>query len=447
MSCKVSVIMPVYNAEKYLKESIGDILLQSLKEFELICVDDGSTDASRSLIEEYARGDCRVRLLTQKNQGAGAARNLGLCAAEGKYLLFLDADDRFEQDMLECAFEKAEKTSAQVVMFKGDRFDALTKKRMAHSGLLEYETYKECFDEDGRIKQVDKNNIVYSITNSTVWNKLFLHEFVKENALRFQEIYGADTMYFVMSALASASDIVVLDRLLVHYRANTPGGQISNQDKTPTAIYEAGVEVKKYLDENRLYDVLETAFLNYMMKSCMLRFQFFHTLDAEKTLYKVLHEGGLRKLGMREDNIEKISDRQCRDRVHRLMKLSYEEYLEEKIRTWKENKLIVSDMYLLPEFSIADGDKVVLYGAGFVGKSYYTQIQYQGKWKLQGWVDKEYLKCGYPVLNPEEIRNWDVDAVIVAIADKGLVARIKQYLCSMGIDENKVFWDVPKQIG
>ena len=104
----VSVIIPVYKAEKYLRQCLDSICGQTLKDIEIICVDDGSTDSSPEILKEYREKDERVIVVRQENAGAGAARNKGLDISKGKYLSFLDADDFFEPDMLEEAFRCAE---------------------------------------------------------------------------------------------------------------------------------------------------------------------------------------------------------------------------------------------------------------------------------------------------------------------------------------------------
>ena len=119
---KVSVIVPVYNGEKYLVRCMDSIVGQTLKETEIICVDDGSSDRSPEILDEYARRDNRVRLISQRNAGAGAARNRGLSEAKGEYLSFLDADDFFEPDMLERAYRKAKEQKAQILVFGSDQY-------------------------------------------------------------------------------------------------------------------------------------------------------------------------------------------------------------------------------------------------------------------------------------------------------------------------------------
>ena len=119
---KVSVIVPVYNGEKYIEECMDSIVGQTLREIEIICVDDGSTDGSPEILERFRRQDKRVRLISQENAGAGAARNRGFKEAGGEYLSFLDADDFFEPDMLETAYRKAKEQKAQILVFGSDQY-------------------------------------------------------------------------------------------------------------------------------------------------------------------------------------------------------------------------------------------------------------------------------------------------------------------------------------
>ena len=207
------------------------------------------------------------------------------------------------------------------------------------------------------------------------------------------------------------------------------------------------MKVKQFLEQNNLYAELEKSFLNYILKNTMQRFSFFHTVHAEKMLYQTLHDGGLKTLGINKENLFIINDENCKKQIMQVMNKSYYEYLEDKVIQWKEGNIITADMYRMPQFELNTDCKVVLYGAGNVGKSYFMQMQNQRKWKLQGWVDKGYLQCGYPILNPELIREWDVDAVIIAVLDKQIVTEIKKYLISMGVDENQIYWEYPVRIG
>jgi glycosyltransferase involved in cell wall biosynthesis len=120
---KVSVIMPVYNVENYLRQCLDSVINQTLRDIEIICIDDQSTDGSLGILKDYAAIDPRIRIITQKNAGAGAARNTGLKVAKGEYLSFLDSDDFFELDMLEKAYHACSTNNLDFVVFRSDKFD------------------------------------------------------------------------------------------------------------------------------------------------------------------------------------------------------------------------------------------------------------------------------------------------------------------------------------
>ena len=134
MTVKVSVILPVYNVEKYLKECLDSILNQTLQEIEVICVDDGSTDRSLEILREYEKKDKRVIVLTQENKGAGAARNKGLAIAKGEYLSFLDSDDFFASGMLEEAYRRCVEKKAQICVYQVLRYNEKTKETIYDKG-------------------------------------------------------------------------------------------------------------------------------------------------------------------------------------------------------------------------------------------------------------------------------------------------------------------------
>ena len=127
----VSVIIPVYNTEKNIEQCVRSVMNQTLESIEIICVDDGSTDGSRAILERLAKEDARIAVIAQENAGAGAARNRGLQLARGRYLSFLDADDFFEPDMLEAALAAADSCGAEVAVF-GKNLGALVAAGVPH---------------------------------------------------------------------------------------------------------------------------------------------------------------------------------------------------------------------------------------------------------------------------------------------------------------------------
>lgn len=114
---KFSIIVPVYNVEKFLRESLDSIVAQTLKDFEVICVNDGSTDNSLEILKEYANNDSRIKVISQENQGQGVARNNAIDIAQGKYLLFVDPDDFIESNTLEVLYNKFHETDVDIIQF------------------------------------------------------------------------------------------------------------------------------------------------------------------------------------------------------------------------------------------------------------------------------------------------------------------------------------------
>lgn len=183
MDIKVSVVMPVYNAEKYLAKAIESMLNQSLKYIELILVNDGSKDGSAKICDEYAVKDNRITVIHKPNEGACIARNIGIEKSRGKYIQLVDADDYIESHMLEEQYNLAEETGAQVVMC-GMKFDVHEKKGQVITS--------EAYYKDMILKSKDEikpifmdlfDNLLFNYTH----NKLYKTEFLRSNKLKFIE--------------------------------------------------------------------------------------------------------------------------------------------------------------------------------------------------------------------------------------------------------------------
>ena len=144
---KVSVVVPVYNVDEFLDNTLSDITGQTLREIEIICVDDGSKDNSREIVKEYQKKDERIQLVEQENKNAGAARNHGMQYAKGKYVVFWDSDDLFLENALETMYLQAEKTQADICICAARRYDNQTGKYFSSDAYLrlDYLPEKEVF--------------------------------------------------------------------------------------------------------------------------------------------------------------------------------------------------------------------------------------------------------------------------------------------------------------
>lgn len=227
----VSVIVPVYNAGAFLRRTLDCICGQTLHEVEIILVDDGSTDDSRSIQQEYAARDSRIILLQQEHEYAGVARNKGMAIARGKYLSFLDADDLFEPTMLEKMVARAEEVEADVVVCRCDIF-----YKEGEYTPLTWQIRDRYLTDLNRKKFSLKKEYPQATFQTFIgwaWDKLFLAEYVKEKGFRFGATRHGNDAPFVFPAVAAAGCISIIDESLVKYRKST--GQISasvNVDKS-----------------------------------------------------------------------------------------------------------------------------------------------------------------------------------------------------------------------
>ena len=244
----VSIIVPVYNAEKYLKECIDSILAQTYSDFELICVDDGSTDNSLAVLKAYQKKDKRVQVYTQKNQYAGVARNNGLSRANGKYVLFLDADDFFEDKLLELTVEKAEKTNSDVVLFSADYYEHNQRTFLpAPTELnLQYVPQNEVFNAS------DIPDKIFQLTGPAPWNKLFKKSFLRSNNLEFPDLKHSEDLSLICCAMATANRIAYATDVLVHVRRGHGTNLEANKDANIEEFYKGLLITKKYLQNENM---------------------------------------------------------------------------------------------------------------------------------------------------------------------------------------------------
>ena len=205
-SVLISVIIPVYNIEKYLNETVDSVLQQSLKEIELICVDDGSSDGSLALLDAYKAEDSRVKVLEQANSGVGAARNNALQVAEGEYIYFMDSDDLLNgRDALEKIYEAASCDDIEILSFNHQTFG------------LEEKVYKRDM-VDGEIIDGKSYMRRFGMWSVMVWLRLYQRSFLEKIDFRFVEgIISEDDeaqarLYYRAKKVKHIEDVILLYR-------------------------------------------------------------------------------------------------------------------------------------------------------------------------------------------------------------------------------------------
>lgn len=220
----VSVIVPVYNAGAFLCRTLDCICGQTLRDIEIILVDDGSTDDSVRIQREYAARDARIILLQQEHEYAGCARNKGMAIARGRYLSFLDADDIFEPAMLERMVQRAEAEAADVVVCRCDLFHTEGEYKP-----LTWQIHDRYLANLNRVHFSLRDEYPQAAFQTFIgwaWDKLFRADFVKQHGFTFGNTRHGNDAPFVFPAVAAAGCISIIDESLVKYRKYA--GQISD---------------------------------------------------------------------------------------------------------------------------------------------------------------------------------------------------------------------------
>lgn len=283
---EISVIMPVYNAEKYLAESLNSLRIQTFPNFEVICVDDGSTDRSFEVLMEFQKADNRFKIIRQQNQFAGVARNNGIKIAQGKYITFLDSDDRFAINALELFYKKACDTNADIVLSKAYTFDVQTNSRGIAVWCLQedYLPSKDVFSLE------DIPGHIYNISSGNPWGKLFLRQLIVENNLEFLDIERSEDFYFVYTAFAVAKRITTIRIPLIFYRSNTGTSLEDLRDKTPVLFWSADMRLKEKLKEMGVLEFTKQSYINASVHRLVVNARCMKTAEGLEALYYKIKE-------------------------------------------------------------------------------------------------------------------------------------------------------------
>jgi glycosyltransferase EpsH len=281
---KVSVIVPVYNAQDHLAQCIDSILSQTLKEIEIICVDDGSSDASVEILEEYARNDSRLTLLKQNHKYAGTARNYGKSIARGEYLVFWDADDYFMPDALEEMYRQCVKDAADVCICSGRQYFEDGEFEAPSGRYLRKKEIPEIIPFNAKTAP----DHIVSITVEAPWNKMFRREYIEDLQLDFQPVRNANDVFFVICALCMAQRVTIVNRQLVCYRKNKATGLVATVQKNLKTAFTAWTDTADYL---RAHDAFpERSFANRALESVIYLLCNVSGYDAYLEAFEYLRE-------------------------------------------------------------------------------------------------------------------------------------------------------------
>ena len=323
---RVSVIMPVYNSAKFLRETLDTVINQTLREIEIICVDDGSSDDSLDILKEYAQKDKRVLVVEQKNQYAGVARNNGLSKATGKYVIFWDSDDLFMPYALEKLYKRCEKDEADICVCGADMMDSETGERISSGVHL----VKKWLPSKRPFSKEEMPEYIFQFATNVPWNKMFLRSFLEKNQLQFQESKQSNDTYFILMALFLAYRITYVKRKLMLYRIYNEKSLTGKASDTVFCSYEAYVKVLEEFLQNDMFvksEELRKGFANRAIRG------FFYSLfsqqgaTAYEKLYELLVSQGFAKFDLLDKRESYFHYKEHYEYMHKMQTMQPEQFL------------------------------------------------------------------------------------------------------------------------
>ena len=386
----ISVIVPIYNVAQYLHQCINSIINQTYKNLEIILVDDGSTDNSGEICDEYAEKDNRIIVIHQENKGLACARKTGVIKSNGEYIGFVDSDDWIEPEMYSCLLDK-------ILTYNVDWVDSCHIKKLENgSSLCTPYREKESLIDISNKKLHDEFlykfcSLKFQSNDSffcSLWSKLFKKEVIKEAVKNIEEyINNGEDLIIMLYVIQFSKKILLTNNYNYNYRIRAES--ISHKKNPNNIIIEM--------------------------------------INLLKVAYKYL-----KKFNYPEYYYQALNYRITNSMFAQLNKISFNLNTYYPIHKY-------DNQYIL------DKKNIILYGAGDVGISYYNY--HKNDMNIVCWADKNYQHLtDYPVKieSPDNILNYNFDYLLIAVLHENLANSIKQDLISRDIPEEKILWSKPE---
>lgn len=382
----ISVIVPVYNVEKYLEACIKSIVNQTYKHLQIILVDDGSTDSSGQICDLYEKRDGRIRVIHQKNAGLVSARKTGLMAADGEYVGFVDSDDYIDADMYQDLLQAIRESQADFV--HTGYFD---ERNGVAKAILQYEEAKS-YLADQRIK--------------------FMQDYVLKFNRNHNMLHGVVVKLFKRE-------------LITKCYQNVPDCQSYGEDLLATCacVLESG---SVYMKKKAYYHYV------YRMDSLSRKNDEVRMAVSLAELYKSL-QGLFKQYG-------------CSEALEDALNYWFKENLQGVIATSKDSGICIH-RYFYPDVLKLQNKRIVLYGAGIVGQDYYAQLCKYQQCRIVAWADGNAQKYDFEymqVVGMERIREFDYDIVVLAVAAFETAEAIRRDLIKSGVEDGRIVWMEPR---
>lgn len=286
----VSVIIPVYNVEKYIEQCINSILNQTYKNIEIVIVDDGSTDNSYNIIKKYIKSSDNIRYIKQDNQGVSEARNKGLNKARGEFILFVDPDDYLELDCIEKMINKIKSTQSDIVI---SGFRAFYENKKNADKYHIYSLSDKVYNSEEVI-----NMLLEQIVKGYVWDKLFRRESLIKHNFKFEKGRYVQDWFPVFKEIYMSRTISFIDSPLYNYRLREGSTVHKRNMKITEDYYHATMSIKEYIINNHInvnkrsmntfkintfYNLIRNYYVGYEHKNKRKVYKSFKNSDYNKS--------------------------------------------------------------------------------------------------------------------------------------------------------------------
>lgn len=339
----ISVIIAAHNAEATIVKCLESVLTQTHTNLEVICVDDGSTDRTLSLIQDFSERDFRVRYLSTENAGPGAARNRGILMARGEWVSFVDADDWLLPNALQTLIRQGVQESADLVLFDEQRLYTYGEEQVV---VRHPWTLKNDLAPRNTFTPMECLGTLYQIVPPGPCTKFFRTKMIHQAQLRFDEhVSRAEDVSFVIEALTVSNRISIVNQVLYTYCISENSGVNSSFDKHPFAIVEALESLQARLRINGLYSIWRRDYQAFAVGQILYTLRNFDSVDVFVNFYSEFKNQVIYSLDLSDFQFQGLMPGHLVNEFRALRELSSLEFLKvmcldaEKSNTWRSQEV------------------------------------------------------------------------------------------------------------
>ena len=377
----ISVMIPVYQVREYLPQCLDSVVHQTYQNLEIILIDDGSTDGSGEICDEYAKRDRRIKVIHKENGGLVSARKVGLQSAKGELAAYVDSDDWIDPDAYQTMYQIMERNGADVVV--AGHLECSHGGEWPVENFIPPGTYRgEALEKEVFSRMLYEPSLGVWGLSPAVWDKLFKKDLVTDYQMQVDDrIWDGEDHAFVYPALLDAQCICITEKSFYHHRIRS--------DSVATGYDQRCFERFSYLFS--------------LLKKQFSKSPYWHSVLEKQFPYQM-----------------------------RWFVLKH---------LWTELGVPPTG-HVFPFGKVERGANIVLYGAGEVGRTFYGQVKTTGYGNIVAWVSKDYQTCWNKdvVESPQKLLDTTFDVVVIAVKGEAMADSIRRDLLSMGVDEKRILW-------